>query len=54
MFQVNAVSADLVINHQNPDWWSFYDVNPLNVTACKGFTGPTTIVVSEETPRKYE
>ncbi|KMS97035.1 hypothetical protein BVRB_7g179380 isoform B [Beta vulgaris subsp. vulgaris] len=49
--EVNAVSADLVINHQNPDWWSFYDVNPLNVTACKGFTGPTTIVVSEETPQ---
>ncbi|XP_021727828.1 piezo-type mechanosensitive ion channel homolog [Chenopodium quinoa] len=45
------VDADLVINHQNPEWWSFYDVNPLNVSRCEGLTGPTAIVVSEETPQ---
>lgn len=46
-----AVSADLVINHQNPEWWSFFDVNPLNVTHCEGLVGPMAIVVSEETPQ---
>lgn len=54
MFQLDAVDADFVINHQNPEWWSFYDVNPLNVSRCEGLTGPTAIVVSEETPRKYD
>ncbi|KAJ8453235.1 hypothetical protein Cgig2_008119 [Carnegiea gigantea] len=45
-----AVGADLVINHQNPEWWSFFDINPLNVTHCEGLVGPMAIVVSEETP----
>lgn len=49
--ELYAVSADLVINHQNPEWWSLYDVNPLNVSRCEGLTGPAAIVVSEETPQ---
>ncbi|KAK9756085.1 hypothetical protein RND81_01G072100 [Saponaria officinalis] len=48
---VNSVSADLVINREYQEWWSFYDINPLNVTGCEGLTGPTAIVVSEETPQ---
>lgn len=47
----DSVSADLVMNHQNPEWWSFYDINPLNVTGCDGLSGPMAIVVSEETPQ---
>ncbi|XP_074268978.1 piezo-type mechanosensitive ion channel homolog isoform X2 [Silene latifolia] len=50
-FEPEVVSADLIINRQNSEWWSFYDINPLNVTECKGLTGPSAIVVSEETPQ---
>lgn len=46
-----AVSADLVINRQNPEWWSFFDINALNVTGCEGLSGPMAILVSEETPQ---
>ncbi|GAB2300559.1 hypothetical protein Dimus_034600 [Dionaea muscipula] len=49
--EVNAVIADLVINHEPREWWSFNDINSLNVGECEGFTGPMAIVVSEETPQ---
>ncbi|KAL9239206.1 hypothetical protein vseg_013546 [Gypsophila vaccaria] len=49
--EVNPVIADLVINREYPEWWSLYDINPLNVTGCEGLTGPTAIVMSEETPQ---
>ncbi|KAI7983245.1 hypothetical protein LOK49_LG15G00399 [Camellia lanceoleosa] len=49
--QENLVSADLVIHHGSPEWWSFHDINPLNVSECEGLEGPTAIIVSEETPQ---
>ncbi|KAK9733567.1 hypothetical protein RND81_04G075400 [Saponaria officinalis] len=49
--EVNAVNAYLSINRQIPEWWSFYDINPLNFTGCEGLNGPMAIVVSEETPQ---
>ncbi|GAV80465.1 DUF3595 domain-containing protein [Cephalotus follicularis] len=48
--EVNAVSADLVINRGNFEWWSFHDVNSSDVKGCGGLTGPMAIIVSEETP----
>lgn len=47
----NSVSGDLVLNHESPSWWSFYDIDASDVAACKGLTGPMAIVVSEETPQ---
>ncbi|XP_057423805.1 piezo-type mechanosensitive ion channel homolog isoform X2 [Lotus japonicus] len=45
------VSADLIINHDQFDWWSFKDINPSNLSGfCGGLTGPMAIIVSEETP----
>ncbi|GAB2234344.1 hypothetical protein Drorol1_Dr00003592 [Drosera rotundifolia] len=45
------VNADVVINREPREWWSFIDMNSLNVSECEGFTGPMAIVVSEETPQ---
>ncbi|GFZ13684.1 hypothetical protein Acr_23g0020690 [Actinidia rufa] len=33
------------------EWWSFHDINPLNISGCGGLVGPTAIIVSEETPQ---
>ncbi|CAB4291784.1 unnamed protein product [Prunus armeniaca] len=46
----NFVSADLVINRANYDWWSFHDINSSDVNGCGGLRGPMAIIVSEETP----
>ncbi|XP_038681197.1 piezo-type mechanosensitive ion channel homolog isoform X2 [Tripterygium wilfordii] len=48
--EVNLISADLVRNRKNFEWWSFHDINPSNVSGCEGLSGPTAIIVSEETP----
>lgn len=50
--QVELVSGDLVLNHGNPEWWSFYDTDISDVHGCGKFAGPMAIIVSEETPRK--
>ncbi|XP_062086347.1 piezo-type mechanosensitive ion channel homolog isoform X1 [Humulus lupulus] len=44
----NTVSGNLVMNRANYEWWSFRDINAFQ--GCGGVTGPTAIVVSEETP----
>lgn len=49
-YQVNAVSADLVMNRAEQQWWSFHDINSSDVSGCGGLKGPMAIVVSEETP----
>ncbi|KHN03769.1 Piezo-type mechanosensitive ion channel component 2 [Glycine soja] len=47
----NAVSADLIINREQLEWWAFRDTNPSNLSRlCGGLTGPMAIIVSEETP----
>ncbi|XP_022992489.1 piezo-type mechanosensitive ion channel homolog [Cucurbita maxima] len=46
----NFVSADLILNRENYDWWSFHDIQPINVSKCGHFTGPVAIVISEEIP----
>ncbi|KAI9080274.1 hypothetical protein K1719_037668 [Acacia pycnantha] len=46
----NSVSADLMINHEQYEWWSFHDINSSYSSACGGLTGPMAIIVSEETP----
>ncbi|XP_059660540.1 piezo-type mechanosensitive ion channel homolog isoform X2 [Cornus florida] len=51
--EANDVSADLVINHGNPAWWSFHDINSLEVSECGGLAGPIAIIVSEETPQGF-
>ncbi|CAN1234108.1 Piezo-type mechanosensitive ion channel homolog, partial [Linum perenne] len=48
--QVNAVSADLILNRANFSWWMFYDINSTDIGGCGGLTGPTAVIVSEETP----
>ncbi|PKA54847.1 hypothetical protein AXF42_Ash000682 [Apostasia shenzhenica] len=48
---VDSVSGNLLLNHGNPSWWSFHDINALDVKGCKDLTGPMAIVVSEETPQ---
>ncbi|KAJ6880113.1 hypothetical protein NC652_033448 [Populus alba x Populus x berolinensis] len=50
IFQVDAVSADLVLNHADFNWWSFRDINLSDIHGCGGSTGPMAIVMSEETP----
>lgn len=52
--QVNLVSGDLVLNHGNSKWWSFQDIDASDVTGCGEFAGPMAIIVSEETPRKFQ
>ncbi|TKY52583.1 Piezo-type mechanosensitive ion channel-like [Spatholobus suberectus] len=47
----NAVSADLIINREQFEWWAFRDINPSNLSGlCGGLTGPMAIIMSEETP----
>ncbi|CAN1234122.1 Piezo-type mechanosensitive ion channel homolog [Linum perenne] len=48
--EVNAVSADLILNRANFSWWMFYDINSTDIGGCGGLTGPTAVIVSEETP----
>ncbi|CAI0580949.1 unnamed protein product, partial [Linum tenue] len=48
--QVNAVSADLIMNRNEFSWWMFYDINSTGVGGCGGLAGPTAVIVSEETP----
>ncbi|KAK7392390.1 hypothetical protein VNO78_20827 [Psophocarpus tetragonolobus] len=46
-----AVTADLIINREQFEWWAFRDINPLNLSGlCGGLMGPMAIIVSEETP----
>ncbi|XP_037492491.1 piezo-type mechanosensitive ion channel homolog isoform X2 [Jatropha curcas] len=45
-----AVSADLILNHADVNWWSFHDINSPNASACGGLRGPMAIIMSEETP----
>ncbi|WOL18856.1 piezo-type mechanosensitive ion channel [Canna indica] len=46
-----SVSGDLYINHGNPPWWSFNDINAADVQGCNGLSGPMAVVISEETPQ---
>ncbi|KAJ8748395.1 hypothetical protein K2173_003032 [Erythroxylum novogranatense] len=48
--EVNAVSADLIMNRADFSWWSFYDINSSDARGCGGSRGPMAIIVSEETP----
>ncbi|XVF57384.1 hypothetical protein PTKIN_Ptkin06aG0200900 [Pterospermum kingtungense] len=48
---VDLVSGDLVLNHGNPEWWSFKDIGASDKTGCGEFAGPMAIIVSEETPQ---
>ncbi|CAI0580619.1 unnamed protein product [Linum tenue] len=48
--EVNAVSADLIMNRNEFSWWMFYDINSTGVGGCGGLAGPTAVIVSEETP----
>ncbi|XAR58511.1 hypothetical protein NMG60_11013938 [Bertholletia excelsa] len=49
--QDNYVCADVVIHRGSPEWWSFHNINPLDVNGCGGLAGPMAIIVSEETPQ---
>ncbi|KAL9430857.1 hypothetical protein AB3S75_026115 [Citrus x aurantiifolia] len=48
--EVYAVSADLVMNHADSEWWSFHNINASDIKGCEGLSGPMAIIVSEETP----
>lgn len=48
--EVDAVSADLVLNRADFNWWSFRDINSSDIHGCGGLTGPMAVVMSEETP----
>ncbi|KAL6978478.1 hypothetical protein U1Q18_020146 [Sarracenia purpurea var. burkii] len=50
-FWKEKVCADLVIHRGIHEWWSFHDINSLDINGCEGLTGPMAIVVSEETPQ---
>ncbi|CAL0320586.1 unnamed protein product [Lupinus luteus] len=46
-----AVSADLILNREQFEWWAFRDIQASNFSrVCGGLTGPMAIIVSEETP----
>ncbi|KAH6757193.1 hypothetical protein C2S51_038883, partial [Perilla frutescens var. frutescens] len=49
--QESFVNADLVLHHEEYEWWSFQDINPPDADACGGLSGPMAVIVSEETPR---
>ncbi|KAF3663516.1 Piezo-type mechanosensitive ion channel -like protein [Capsicum annuum] len=49
--EANGVSADIILNRGVSDWWSFHDINSLDVKGCGGLRGPMAIIVSEETPQ---
>lgn len=51
--EMNDVSADLVLNRGTAQWWSFHDINLLDVSGCGGLGGPMAIIVSEETPQGF-
>ncbi|GFQ02354.1 piezo-type mechanosensitive ion channel homolog [Phtheirospermum japonicum] len=51
--EVNDVNADLVLHHQNSEWWSFHDINSLDAYGCGGLLGPMAVIVSEETPQGF-
>ncbi|GMJ11794.1 PIEZO1 [Hibiscus trionum] len=48
---VDKVSGDLILNHGNPEWWSFEDIDASSGTGCCEYAGPMAIIVSEETPQ---
>jgi len=51
IFQDNTVSADLIINREQFEWWTFRDINRSNLSGlCGALTGPMAIIISEETP----
>uniref|UniRef100_M1CTQ1 Fibronectin, type III-like fold n=1 Tax=Solanum tuberosum TaxID=4113 RepID=M1CTQ1_SOLTU len=50
--KANGVSADIILNRGVSEWWSFHDIDSLDVKGFGGLRGPMTITVSEETPRK--
>lgn len=51
IFQDKAVSADLILNREQFEWWAFRNINPSNLSGlCGGLTGPMAIIISEETP----
>ncbi|KAF9669400.1 hypothetical protein SADUNF_Sadunf14G0103800 [Salix dunnii] len=49
--EVDSVSADLVLNRADFNWWSFHDINSSDISGCGGLTGPMAVVMSEETPQ---
>ncbi|KAG9157001.1 hypothetical protein Leryth_009041 [Lithospermum erythrorhizon] len=51
--EANDVSADLTLNHGYIEWWSFRDINSFDAHVCGNLTGPTAIIVSEETPQGF-
>ncbi|KAL8092740.1 hypothetical protein AgCh_034845 [Apium graveolens] len=51
--EVDDVSGDLVLNHGNPEWWSFHDVYSPAEKSCGDLTGPMAIIISEETPQGF-
>ncbi|KAL6564288.1 hypothetical protein OROMI_015738 [Orobanche minor] len=51
--EVNDVSADLFLHHENSEWWSFHDINSLDAYGCGGLSGPMAVIVSEETPQGF-
>ncbi|EEF37638.1 conserved hypothetical protein [Ricinus communis] len=48
--EAGAVSADLIMNSADFNWWSFHDINSSDVRGCGGLAGPMAIIMSEETP----
>ncbi|CAJ1969169.1 unnamed protein product [Sphenostylis stenocarpa] len=46
-----SVSADLIINREQFEWWAFQDINRSNLSGlCGGLKGPMAVIISEETP----
>ncbi|CAI9102322.1 OLC1v1000569C1 [Oldenlandia corymbosa var. corymbosa] len=48
---VNYVSGDLILNRDDPQWWSFHDTDISDRINCGDFAGPVAVIVSEETPQ---
>ncbi|KAJ6401150.1 hypothetical protein OIU84_016542 [Salix udensis] len=48
--EVDSVSADLVLNRADFNWWSFHDINSSDISGCGGLKGPMAVVMSDETP----
>ncbi|KAI3752438.1 hypothetical protein L2E82_24470 [Cichorium intybus] len=49
--KAGGVDAKLLLHRGSAEWWSFYDIDWLNSSACGDLMGPMAIVVSEETPQ---
>ncbi|XP_057815209.2 piezo-type mechanosensitive ion channel homolog isoform X1 [Cryptomeria japonica] len=47
------VNGSLVMNQGASTWWSFHPDNASDIEGCGSFTGPSVIVVSEETPQGF-